>query len=102
MKRMTYDRAKSRRRLAAPVVESAQLAIDQPPIIPFIRSTLFPLAALCVCRGKMAISMMRSGNYDPQSFAAKTAGKRLIVLVAGVTMNVILAMVLFTICLWFW
>src|SRR5579863_3555268 len=37
------------------------------------------------------------GNYDPQSFAAKTAGKRIIVLVAGVTMNVILAMVLFTI-----
>ena len=38
-----------------------------------------------------------SGNYDPQSFAAKSAGKRIIVLVAGVTMNVILAMVLFTI-----
>jgi len=37
------------------------------------------------------------GNYDPQSFAAKSAGKRIIVLVAGVTMNVILAMVLFTI-----
>jgi regulator of sigma E protease len=38
-----------------------------------------------------------SGNYDPHSFAAKPAGKRLIVLVAGVTMNVILAMLLFTI-----
>ena len=38
-----------------------------------------------------------SGNYDPQSFAAKSAGKRIIVLVAGVTMNVILAMLLFTI-----
>src|SRR5579863_4685996 len=38
-----------------------------------------------------------SGHYDAQSFAAKSAGKRLIVLVAGVTMNVILAMVLFTI-----
>jgi regulator of sigma E protease len=37
------------------------------------------------------------GNYDPQSFAAKSAGKRIIVLVAGVTMNIILAMVLFTI-----
>jgi len=37
------------------------------------------------------------GNYDPQSFAAKSAGKRIIVLVAGVTMNVILAMILFTI-----
>src|SRR5712691_9940178 len=38
-----------------------------------------------------------SGNYDPQSFSAKSAGKRIIVLVAGVTMNIILAMVLFTI-----
>src|SRR6266852_8577397 len=38
-----------------------------------------------------------SGNYDPQSFAATSAGKRIIVLVAGVTMNVLLAMVLFTI-----
>jgi regulator of sigma E protease len=37
------------------------------------------------------------GTYDPQSFAAKSAGKRIIVLLAGVTMNVILAMVLFTI-----
>ncbi len=37
-----------------------------------------------------------NGHYDPQSFAAKSAGKRLIVLVAGVTMNVLLAMVLFT------
>ncbi len=35
------------------------------------------------------------GRYDPGSFAAKTAGKRIIVLVAGVTMNVILALVLF-------
>jgi len=38
-----------------------------------------------------------NGNYDPQSFASKSAGKRIIVLIAGVTMNVILAMVLFTI-----
>jgi len=38
-----------------------------------------------------------NGNYDPKSFAAKSPGKRLIVLVAGVTMNVVLAMVLFTV-----
>src|SRR5579863_2379014 len=38
-----------------------------------------------------------NGHYDAQSFAAKTAGKRLIVLVAGVPMNFILAMLLFTI-----
>src|SRR5947209_15205856 len=37
------------------------------------------------------------GHYDPQSFAAKSAGKRIIVLVAGVIMNFLLAGVLFTI-----
>lgn len=38
-----------------------------------------------------------NGKYDPHSFAAKSAGKRLIVLVAGVTMNFLLAMLLFTV-----
>ena len=37
------------------------------------------------------------GKYDPGSFAAKSAGRRIIVLVAGVTMNVLLAMLLFTV-----
>ena len=37
-----------------------------------------------------------NGLYDPNSFAAKPAGKRLIVLVAGVVMNFLFAMVLFT------
>lgn len=37
------------------------------------------------------------GNYDPQSFAAKSAGRRIIVLVAGVIMNFLLAIVLFTV-----
>ena len=36
-----------------------------------------------------------NGSYDPGAFAAKSAGKRIIVLLAGVTMNIILAMVLF-------
>lgn len=35
------------------------------------------------------------GHYDPGSFAAKSSGKRVIVLVAGVVMNVLLAMILF-------
>jgi len=38
-----------------------------------------------------------SGKYDPKSFAAKSAGKRIIVLCAGVTMNFLLAMLLFSI-----
>lgn len=37
------------------------------------------------------------GRYDPKSFAAKPASKRLIVLCAGVVMNFLLAAVLFTI-----
>jgi regulator of sigma E protease len=35
------------------------------------------------------------GNYDPRSFASKPAWRRAIVLVAGVTMNAILAFLLF-------
>lgn len=37
-----------------------------------------------------------NGNPDPGSFATKSAGKRAAVLLAGVTMNLILAIVLFT------
>ena len=37
-----------------------------------------------------------NGNYDPRTFAAKPASKRAIVLLAGVTMNVILAVACFT------
>ena len=36
-----------------------------------------------------------SGNYDPRSFASKPAWRRAVVLVAGVTMNAILAFLLF-------
>jgi regulator of sigma E protease len=37
------------------------------------------------------------GRYDPQCFAAKSAGKRIIVLCAGVIMNFLLAIVLFSV-----
>lgn len=37
-----------------------------------------------------------NGNYDSRTFAAKTPGKRAIVLAAGVTMNMLLAIVCFT------
>ncbi len=36
-----------------------------------------------------------AGNYDPRSFAAKPAWRRALVLVAGVTMNFLLALLLF-------
>src|SRR2546430_2997069 len=58
---------------------------------------LIPIGGFVRMPGENGDINDESGNYDSQSFAAKSAGKRLIVLVAGVTMNVLLAMVLFTI-----
>jgi regulator of sigma E protease len=58
---------------------------------------LLPIGGFVRMPGETGDTTGADGNYDPQSFAAKSAGKRIIVLVAGVTMNVILAMVLFTI-----
>jgi len=57
---------------------------------------LIPIGGFVRMPGENGDINDESGNYDSQSFAAKSAGKRLIVLVAGVTMNVLLAMVLFT------
>jgi regulator of sigma E protease len=57
---------------------------------------LIPIGGFVRMPGENGDINDENGNYDPQSFAAKSAGKRLIVLVAGVTMNVLLAMVLFT------
>src|SRR6266699_4957958 len=57
---------------------------------------LIPIGGFVRMPGENGDINEESGNYDSQSFAAKSAGKRLIVLVAGVTMNVLLAMVLFT------
>src|SRR5258708_32250580 len=58
---------------------------------------LLPIGGFGRMPGETGDTTGADGNYDPQSFAAKSAGKRLNVLVAGVNMNVILAMVLFTI-----
>jgi regulator of sigma E protease len=62
---------------------------------------LIPIGGFVRMPGENGDASDEQGNYDPQSFAAKSAGKRLIVLVAGVTMNVILAMILFTIAFGF-
>ena len=58
---------------------------------------LLPIGGFVRMPGENGDVNDEGGSYDPQSFAAKSAGKRIIVLVAGVTMNVILAMILFTI-----
>jgi regulator of sigma E protease len=56
---------------------------------------LIPIGGFVRMPGENGDLLDTEGKYDPQSFAAKSAGKRIIVLCAGVIMNFLLAMVLF-------
>lgn len=58
---------------------------------------LLPLGGFVRMPGENGDINDESGSYDPKSFAAKPAWKRIIVLSAGVIMNILLAMLLFTI-----
>lgn len=58
---------------------------------------LLPIGGFVRMPGENGDAHDPDGNYDPQSFAAKSAGKRIIVLVAGVIMNFLLAIILFTV-----
>lgn len=58
---------------------------------------LLPIGGFVRMPGETGDMYDVNGNYDPKSFASKSAGKRIIVLSAGVIMNVLLAMLLFTI-----
>ncbi len=55
-----------------------------------------PLGGFVRMPGENGETTDDEGNYDPRSFAAKPAWRRAIVLVAGVTMNAILAFLLFS------
>jgi regulator of sigma E protease len=55
-----------------------------------------PLGGFVRMPGENGDATDANGAVDPGSFAAKPASKRLIVLLAGVTMNLLLAFVLFT------
>jgi regulator of sigma E protease len=57
---------------------------------------LLPLGGYVRMPGENGEMTDEAGNFDPRSFASKSAGIRAIVLLAGVTMNLILAVVLFT------
>jgi len=57
---------------------------------------LLPIGGFVRMPGENGDVFDEEGKYDPKSFAAKSAGKRIIVLCAGVTMNFLLAMVLFS------
>lgn len=56
---------------------------------------LLPIGGYVRMPGENGDAHDENGNYDEKSFAAKSAGKRIIVLCAGVIMNLLLAMVLF-------
>ena len=58
---------------------------------------LLPIGGFVRMPGETGDAVDEYGQYDPESFAAKSAGKRIIVLCAGVFMNLVLAFVLFTI-----
>jgi regulator of sigma E protease len=57
---------------------------------------LLPIGGYVRMPGENGETTDEEGRPDPGSFASKTAGKRAIVLLAGVTMNLLLAFVLFT------
>src|SRR5215472_7840381 len=57
---------------------------------------LLPLGGYVRMPGENGETTDEAGNYDPRSFASKPAGTRAIVLLAGVTMNFLLAFLLFT------
>ncbi|MBO0781449.1 MAG: site-2 protease family protein [Ktedonobacteraceae bacterium] len=57
---------------------------------------LLPIGGFVRMPGENGDVLDEHGKYDTGSFAAKSAGKRMIVLVAGVLMNFLLSIVLFT------
>ncbi len=57
---------------------------------------LLPIGGFVKMPGENGETTDESGAPDPRAFASKSAGKRAIVLLAGVTMNLLLAIVLFT------
>jgi regulator of sigma E protease len=58
---------------------------------------LLPIGGYVRMPGENGDALDEDGNYDSQSFAAKSAGKRIAVLCAGVVMNFLLGILLFTI-----
>ncbi|MEO7003311.1 MAG: site-2 protease family protein [Ktedonobacterales bacterium] len=80
-----------------------EFALGFPPRIAGIKRgetmysiNLLPLGGYVKMPGENGDMYDDSGTVDPRTFAAKPASKRLIVLLAGVTMNLLLAIVLFS------
>ena len=70
---------------------------NAPPHHTIYSLNFLPIGGFVRMPGENGETYDENGNYDAGSFAAKSAGRRLVVLVAGVVMNVILAVVLFSI-----
>lgn len=80
-----------------------EFAIGFPPrLVSFTRGeTTYSINALPIggyvrMPGENGETTDAAGAYDPRAFSSKPASKRLIVLLAGVTMNLLLAIVFFT------
>lgn len=72
---------------------------DQGSVAPFhtlYSLNLLPIGGFVRMPGEDGDVHDESGNYDPESFSAKPANKRIVVLSAGVIMNFLLAIALFT------
>ncbi|MBE3565497.1 MAG: site-2 protease family protein [Thermogemmatispora sp.] len=76
--------------------EGSSMAVA-PPSSTIYSLNLLPIGGFVRMPGENGEMYDEYGRYDPQSFASKSAGKRLIVLVAGVAMNFLLAILLFSI-----
>src|SRR5579884_3624768 len=81
-----------------------EFAIGFPPRIATIKRSettyaigALPLGGYVKMPGENGETTDENGLLDPRSFASKPASKRAIVLVAGVTMNILLAIVLFSV-----
>jgi regulator of sigma E protease len=82
---------------AAAAEPAARADVIAPPAQTIYSLNLLPIGGFVRMPGENGELYDEYGRYDPQSFAAKSAGRRIIVLLAGVTMNFLLAMVLFSV-----
>jgi Predicted membrane-associated Zn-dependent proteases 1 len=73
-----------------------EVAQPAPPHHTLYSLNLLPIGGFVRMFGEAGDTVDEHGEYEPDSFAAKSAGKRIIVLCAGVFMNFLLAIVLFT------
>ncbi|GCE17430.1 M50 family metallopeptidase [Dictyobacter kobayashii] len=76
---------------------NASEELATPPERTLYSLNLLPLGGFVRMAGESGDTVDENGRYDEGSFAAKTAGKRIIVLCAGVFMNFLLGIVLFTV-----